>query len=302
MFRYHAFGLSICSDVQLDGLEIAKNPACKIDLEIRKTHFGESIPPWGEPRLFDFEDPECAVMVWPGLAAVRVRGSELIEIDPFPDAPYTWLAFPLLGPVMGWLLHKRGMMVLHASTVVHRGAAIAFLGDKTAGKSTTATAFLAAGAKLLTDDLLALQFDKDMACCAMPAFAQVKLDATGPGAAGVPEVTKLPLAMEGFQKHQFRLPAVHPSPLPPRLIFVLKRGGSAPQIEWMDDRDAIAALIRFAYNVRFSKAPIEQQERARHFRQAVALLSQVRIGTLQIPHSLDRLHEVVDLIEANLGE
>ena len=53
----------------------------------------------------------------------------------------------------------QGMEVLHASAVCLDGRAVAFLGRSGAGKTTLATRLLARGARLLTDDVLALTAD-----------------------------------------------------------------------------------------------------------------------------------------------
>jgi hypothetical protein len=53
----------------------------------------------------------------------------------------------------------QGMEVLHASAVCLDGRAVAFLGRPGAGKTTLATRLLARGARLLTDDVLAVTTD-----------------------------------------------------------------------------------------------------------------------------------------------
>ena len=53
----------------------------------------------------------------------------------------------------------QGMEVLHASAVSLDGRAVAFLGRSGAGKTTLATRLLARGARLLTDDVLAVTTD-----------------------------------------------------------------------------------------------------------------------------------------------
>jgi len=63
----------------------------------------------------------------------------------------------LLGPVLGFALHLRGIVSLHGSAVVMNGHAIGFVGDSGAGKSTLAAAFVQTGLPALTDDVLALE-------------------------------------------------------------------------------------------------------------------------------------------------
>ncbi len=63
----------------------------------------------------------------------------------------------LLGHALSFALIKQGYEPLHATSVVIDGGAIAFLGSSGFGKSSLAAAFVAAGHRLLTDDLLLLR-------------------------------------------------------------------------------------------------------------------------------------------------
>lgn len=62
----------------------------------------------------------------------------------------------LLGPVMALALNERGIVCLHGSAVTVGENGVAFLAPKFHGKSTLALALTAAGARLLTDDLVAI--------------------------------------------------------------------------------------------------------------------------------------------------
>lgn len=296
MHRYRAFGLTIGSDVQLDELAPQPDNLAPVDLRIARTNFGEAIPPFGNPVRYDYNAPEGVEMMWPGAASVRIRSPSLVEIQPYDDVPERYLAFPLLGPVMGWMLHMRGLFVLHASAVHQDGRSVAFLGDKRAGKSTTASTFLQHGWELQTDDLLAVDVPDTGPPQIQPAFAQIKLNADTPPV-DLPSAKVLPLVMEGFEKRQYRLPHLPQVAIPAGCIFVLERGGSEPAIEWLSAVDAIAPLFRYSYNVRFEGAPPELQDRARLFRKAARLADTTKIGRLRIPHARDRLGETVRLVE-----
>jgi hypothetical protein len=60
----------------------------------------------------------------------------------------------LLGQALSFALVRSGFEPLHATSTVIDGRAIAFIGDSGYGKSSLAACFLAAGHRLLTDDLL----------------------------------------------------------------------------------------------------------------------------------------------------
>ena len=64
------------------------------------------------------------------------------------------------GAMLAYQLYRRGCLVLHASAVDVQGAAIAFVGNVGMGKSTMAALMCAGGARLITDDVLAVDVGK----------------------------------------------------------------------------------------------------------------------------------------------
>lgn len=62
----------------------------------------------------------------------------------------------LLGPIFSCVLRRRARTCLHASVVAIDGRAVALLGAKGAGKSTTALALVRAGATFIADDVAVL--------------------------------------------------------------------------------------------------------------------------------------------------
>ncbi len=301
MHRYRIFGLTIASDIALDEASPERDAERAIDLIIERGHIGYPLPAVGEAPHFDFGDPDGTLMVWPA-AGIRIRDNTHIVVQSPPHVPESYLAFPLLGPVMGWLLHRRGMLVLHAGAFVLNGRGIALLGDKGAGKSTTTAAFIAAGASLLTDDLLAMSVTQDARPCIHPAFPQIKLNSGSSFTLEGANIRRMPLIERGFGKRQYRLDAMAEDPTACDYIFVLERGAHDPGIEWYDGADALRALIRFSYNVRFDMAPIVQQERGRHMRQCARIADTTRIGTLHVPPGIDRLDEVIALVARTVGD
>jgi hypothetical protein len=89
-----------------------------------------------------------------------VRGAaRSIVWHPGPAASHAAVRADLLGRVLALAAHADGRLALHASAVSIDGQAVAFLGAKHAGKSTTALALVHAGARLLTDDTLIATLD-----------------------------------------------------------------------------------------------------------------------------------------------
>ncbi len=100
-----------------------------------------------------------------------------------PDADPRIAGLLLRGNAFALMLALRGESVLHASAVESGGKAVAFLGASGSGKSTLAAVCCASGARLVTDDLLRLEWDEDGLLC-HPGHPELRLRE---GAAGLAE-------------------------------------------------------------------------------------------------------------------
>lgn len=299
-YKYRAFGLVIDSDIELSELEAVTGQATP-DVTIVLAEWLGTLPDPGQPPIFDYCSPRGIEMIWPGVAAFLIADNSRIEVMPYPDIPRHFLAFPILGPVFGWLLECRGLLVLHASGVVVDGACIAFLGDKLAGKSTTAAAFLRRGARLITDDLLAIELPDSGDAIVRPAFAQLKLADDAATEIAVPGSQPLPLVFDGFPKRQHRLTEMEQRATRLGRLFILERGAQLPGIKPMSPAQAMVALMRFSYSVRFASAPADPEKRARHFQACAAIARQGGVAILEVPARLEALDAVVDLVLQDLG-
>ncbi len=84
------------------------------------------------------------------------------------------MATYLLGPVLGFVLRLRGVTPLHASAVCVGQRALALLGRRQAGKSTTAAAFAMAGFPVLSDDVSAID-ERDGAFYVRAGYSHLRL-------------------------------------------------------------------------------------------------------------------------------
>lgn len=79
-----------------------------------------------------------------------------------------------LGVVMAFWLELRGQPVLHGSAVSVDGHALLFVGPQQAGKSTLAACFAVAGERLIADDLLPLERQRE-SCAIHPSYPEIRL-------------------------------------------------------------------------------------------------------------------------------
>jgi hypothetical protein len=89
----------------------------------------------------------------PNGARFLVSGGDRITYDR-GSASDREVALFLLGSAWGALCYQRGLLPLHASAIIHRGAVHAFTGPSGAGKSTLSAALADRGRSFFTDDVL----------------------------------------------------------------------------------------------------------------------------------------------------
>ncbi len=290
MFSYQAFGLSLQSDFAFPELSPAPAGAShdiKVTLKELGLIAGAVVP-------FHHFSKERQTFVYPGVGAFIVNGLDEIVVEPAPGAGASLIALPLLGPVMGLLLHLRGRFVLHGSAVGIAGNGFGFLGDKGAGKSTLAAALLRQdGASLLSDDLLT--FDDEGRI--FPAFPQMKLSSDAIRMSEGVNATLMPAPIEGFPKQQIRLAGeMSTTPVQARALFELRRDRQ-PRLEITTAADSLKILLRYAYVGRFASRQMVSGEHHRLFSQAARLANTLKIGRLYVPDRLEDLPQVAALLE-----
>ena len=250
MYHYHAFGLNLLSQLPLTG-PVSTTTGSRPDLVIEAGCIDYALPPVGSFPVFDYSAPGGTVMIWPGIAGFRITGPEKVVYKQYADSTDLLMPFALLGPVMAWVLHLRGKFLLHASAVEIDGGAVAFIGDKLAGKSTTAAAFVRAGYQMVTDDLLVLDLDAPDRLIVKPGYPQLKLTDGAAAAIPIKDAVAMPPVLANADKRQHMLRRFSTNPLPLRAVYVLDRGGDEPKILDLNFAARIEALARYNYVVRF---------------------------------------------------
>ena len=169
MSDYFVFGGRLRSELEFPDLSTAEGSGrpdwvLRLDrspppapLELRGIR---AVEPGWMYRLFSVEGGFVLEYGGTGSYGVLDGGRELVWYPgSTPEDPRTLREMAraiVLGPVMALALQQSGVLCLHGSAVTIGGRAAAFLGPKFHGKSTLALALTAEGAKLLTDDLLAV--------------------------------------------------------------------------------------------------------------------------------------------------
>jgi hypothetical protein len=205
----------------------------------------------------------------------------------------------LFGPALSFALVRQGIEPLHAAVAQVGDAAVGFLGDCTFGKSTLLAAFLHAGHRVLTDDLLVVERHGDVPI-ALPGSGRIKLlpDSAsafmGDGACGTPlnrRTTKLSFALDNAQLQEAGLPLTHLFALP-----TPEQRDAATSIEILplSRTEIVQELIKNTFNIE----SLDRERLLRQFSFVTGLASDVRGCALRYPSGL----QYVPLVRARILE
>jgi hypothetical protein len=231
---------------------------------------------------------------------INRAGSEIRAWWP-PETSFEDTVTYLAGPVLGFVLHLRGTLNLHASAVDVGGRALVLLGPAGAGKSTTAAAFALRGFPVLTDDLASLNEDEDgfrVQC----GYARIclTLDATQ---SFYGRVDALPAIAPNWEKRSLELEASATRgearfagrALPLGAIYVLgdrEESGSPHRIEPLSAQEGLRQLLANTY-VQYLLTP---EQRAREFPIIGRVVAQVPLRKICPANEAERLAELFGLL------
>jgi hypothetical protein len=294
---YRAYGLTFRSVLPLPELaEHAGSP----DVVIRLGKLSQVTDAEREKNRHIDPRPEGIYLAWRNVGAFFVRGGREIVVDPHPGVEPRLLRLYTLGTTLALLLHQRQRLtVLHASVADIGGSAVAFVGAKRAGKSTLAAALHFRGHELIADDILAVDLNHATPL-ALPGFPQIKLWPDSAESLGIhPEA--LPRLRAELDKRGPRVQhGFATSPVPLERIYVLTPGAEIG-IEPLSSHEAVRSLLQHWYGARFGSDLVGALGLSTHLLHSAALARAVRVHRLSRPDSLERVGEIVDLVERDLS-
>ena len=225
----------------------------------------------------------------------RIAGRQCEQAHPESFQVY------LLGQALSYALVKVGFEPLHATAIVVDEKAAILLGSSDLGKSSLAACFLAAGYRLLTDDLLILR-PSSRGVIAYPGPPRIKLlprsarrflpEMAG-GVAMNPGSSKLILPLDRDRSVR--------APVPLKAIYALLPAASrsrqpAIRIAVMPRRESFIALVKHTFNYRIvNPARLERQ-----FEAGTQVVGIMPVKEISYPRVLARLPQVRDGILADI--
>ncbi|HKO96940.1 MAG TPA: hypothetical protein VJU86_08110 [Pyrinomonadaceae bacterium] len=314
-FSYSLYGLDLRSNVQLPGLwhsETSRLP----DVEITLGKFDQvadfPTEPWHTSSYLD-ENGKPYLTVWKSndsssFHIVYGDATEFLVDRTGTRVSAIWPAslnlenttVYLVGQIAAFILRLRGVVCLHASSVLVDDRVLAIAGNSGAGKSSTAATFARLGYPVLTEDVTTLT-DRSSHFLVQPGYPRVNLwpeavacvrdsDESLPLIA--PTWNKTYLDLERYGERFYKRPA--------RLggVYVLNErsmSDSAPFINRLTGGEGLLALLTNAHG----RYLLEKPMRRREFELLSRVSHQVPIRSA-VPHTdLSRLDSLCEAIIAD---
>jgi len=298
---YSAYGLNIASEAECPQLcQVIPQPGSPpAEVFIRYGKVPQTLENPAAQGAFFQASPTQFLLRVKAIGSFLVLDGRDIIIEPAPQAKNDDVTLFLFGSVFSAVLHQRGYLVLHASSIVSPRGAILFMGNSGNGKSTTAAAFLQRGYRILADDVCALRLDQAGRPVVIPAFPQLKIWAD---AAEKLNTSTLNLNKVRAQLEKYAIPVPEQfdrTPTPLHALYHLNIHNQPEiRLENVEDAEQFKMLLDNTYRAHFLDG---LKMRGEHFRLAMAVTKAGLFRCVTRPMHPFLLDELVNLIEADFS-
>lgn len=294
IFKYRAYGFKICSEILLPELINSSFESADITISMGKVELPEKFV-LNEGSSYK-ATKDAIYRFWDEIGKFKII-ENLIVVDPINGLNKLILRNFLLGTVFATLLRKRGLYVLHASSVNINGYAVAFSGFKGYGKSTTAMTFYKQGYPIVSDDYITIKSDIRNNPFIYPGFPILRLSSISKEFMGLKfkkTKSKTLLLDKSYVSVQ---KLFSNSKIPLKKIYILKRSEET-KITNLNSQDGFIELIKNTFGIHM----FSRLELPNNFFQCEKIFNNVNISLLEISDSLEKINEVVKIVEEDLGE
>jgi len=300
--RYCVYGLSVQSEMEMPGLvkdETRLEVPADVEIQLGAVPNQLQEATTGEGLTYQLNRREFR-MELANIVKYYVHDGTNIIVEFGEDADPATVRLFLLGSAMGALLHQRGMLPIHASSIVTPNGAVLFAGPSGAGKSTIAAAFRRRGYKLLADDISVITLGDDDIPIVMPSYPQQKLWAD-----------TLEQLEENARAYTPVRPAVNKYNVPITEAFVNEalrfhsmyilneHLQALPSLTSITGLDKLSVVFDFVYRKNF-QAQMNVQEQ--NLPLSIAISNHVHLAYVKHNKKTGHMHHLIDLIEKDFSD
>jgi hypothetical protein len=303
---FRLFGITLQSDWNI----AARESSGQLDLQLIKGNeaFFSSLPvpettssaPFSYKRLPD----ESLYLHWRDQFEFHISpDSRTIHGRAFDGVPEESLQVYLLGQVLSFALIGLGIEPLHATTLVIDGSGVAIIGDSGYGKSSLAGAFVHAGHKLLSDDLLVLERSEN-GFVAFPGLPRLKLYDVMASRFITDKRGGVPMNQDHSPKRIYPMEHEwHDQPVPMKAFYSLVPPREAAnlldvRIDPLTEREAFIELTKNSFNV----AMREIGRLQKHLDWAAEVARTVPVRRLSYPRKVEMFDRAISAVMDDLAK
>jgi energy-coupling factor transporter ATP-binding protein EcfA2 len=291
MFTYQAFGFVLESDLQFSELEETSGIAA--DIKIRKNEI-EVPAEWLNNKGLRTKASKSEILIGVSdLVNFRIIEGKQFYYHPLKAFHFGKARLYILGIGFSAIIHQRGLLPLHASSLVKNGKALLICGESGAGKSTTAAALLQQGFRLLADDITVIRISGQNAF-AYPGFPHMKLWPESAEMLGIeneqliefaPDISKRGMSVrETFQQHAVEISAI---------VFITK-DGSELQFNLLSGAEKAKILINNTFRLRFVR---DTEQFTNYFGLITQTGNACKMMSITRPDNRNTINEIIDNIQ-----
>lgn len=291
IYTYRAFGLVISSEFECPEL-VVSNETPNVFVKFGKAPQSLQNPLFSGVR-FQTNGQEFLLTV-DKIARYYIQNGNSISIDVFPNADISAVRLFLLGSAFGALIHQRGLLPFHGSSVKIGESAIILSGFSGVGKSTLAAAFHKKGYDILSDDISVISFSDEGKPIVHPGYPQMKLwsDSILNLGEDPSSYTKI---REQIEKHNIPIKnSFWNQPLCLDKIFIINSSNLGElKVEPIQGVEKVSLLKTNTYRFNFVAGP---QMQAKHFKSFELLAKNIDVYRLTRPTGKFVFDDLINMI------
>ncbi|MDF1759404.1 MAG: hypothetical protein P1U40_02590 [Coxiellaceae bacterium] len=302
MYQYTAYHLKIISEIELPAIRKAEFNPEQADVTITLESLPENLDNPSEVMpYFQAKPQQVLAKLGDNDGRVLIENGKTIKFDaPNLDLKITGMYAIATG--LANIIHQRNFLIIHGNTVHYKGKNFIVCGKSGAGKSTTTTAILKQGGKVIADDISPIRFDDSGQAWVSPGIPYSKL---------WPETLDL-LDLHHETHHQISplmLKRFIPlsdertiqEDVPISAVFFLAAREDINEVEFtaLTPTDALLSIRHNSYGYRHVKG---MQKLDMHFENATKLAESVPFFHIRRPIEGRTIEQVVELISDQLDQ
>lgn len=294
-YQYKAFGLNIESEIQIPEFLSASGVT---DVIIRLGKVPEQlINPAFKGVRFEASPGKFLLRV-DKIADYFSEEGRCIIIQPHENAEEADIRLFLLGSAIGALIHQRGMLPMHGSSISINRKAYIFSGISGAGKSTLAAGLIGRGYELLSDDISVVSLDTNQKPIVYAGYPGVKLWADSLMKLGM-EPEHFARVRSKLNKHHMHVQEqYHSEAMLLGGVYILQtKNSDGLELEQLKGIEKFNALKNNTYRLNFIKGLGNTEA---HFRHLSALASNCNVKRIIRSSKSFDLNQVLDAVENDI--